>query len=57
MFSENKEGTKFYINGKQFDPDRVDMRAKLNTVEEWTVRKRQRMRNTPSTCTPTTSSS
>ncbi|MFD4621197.1 hypothetical protein [Streptomyces sp. NPDC058475] len=38
VFSENKEGTKFYINGKQFDPDRVDMRAKLNTVEEWTVR-------------------
>ncbi|MFE7245702.1 multicopper oxidase family protein [Streptomyces sp. NPDC057580] len=38
VFSENKAGTKFYINGKQFDPNRVDMRAKLNTVEEWTVR-------------------
>jgi FtsP/CotA-like multicopper oxidase with cupredoxin domain len=38
VFSENKKGTKFYINGKQFDPNRVDIRAKLNTVEEWTVR-------------------
>ncbi|WP_245235690.1 multicopper oxidase family protein [Streptomyces durhamensis] len=37
VFSENAAGTKFYINGKQFDPDRVDMRGKLNTVEEWTV--------------------
>lgn len=38
VLSENKGGTKFYINGKQFDPNRVDIRAKLNTVEEWTVR-------------------
>ncbi|MGW1007424.1 multicopper oxidase family protein [Streptomyces sp. NPDC002520] len=38
VFSENKDGTKYYINGKQFDPNRVDIRAKLNTVEEWTVR-------------------
>ncbi|MER6566877.1 multicopper oxidase family protein [Streptomyces sp. NPDC001093] len=37
VFSENAAGTKFYINGKQFDPNRVDLRAKLNTVEEWTV--------------------
>jgi FtsP/CotA-like multicopper oxidase with cupredoxin domain len=38
VFSENKEGTQFYINGKQFDEHRVDIRSKLNTVEEWTVR-------------------
>jgi suppressor of ftsI len=38
VFSENKAGTKYYINGKQFDPNRVDVRSKLNTVEEWTVR-------------------
>ncbi|WP_234376904.1 multicopper oxidase family protein [Streptomyces sp. TP-A0356] len=38
VFSENKAGTQFYINGKQFDPNRVDIRSKLNTVEEWTVR-------------------
>ncbi|MFJ2028913.1 multicopper oxidase family protein [Streptosporangium sp. NPDC087985] len=38
VFSENRAGTKFYINGKQFDMNRVDVRSKLNTVEEWTVR-------------------
>ncbi|WP_327271172.1 multicopper oxidase family protein [Streptomyces sp. NBC_01224] len=38
VFSENKDGSKFYINGKRFDPNRVDVRSKLNTVEEWTVR-------------------
>ncbi|SNT39969.1 Multicopper oxidase with three cupredoxin domains (includes cell division protein FtsP and spore coat protein CotA) [Streptosporangium subroseum] len=38
VFSENKAGTEYYINGRQFDPNRVDIRSKLNTVEEWTVR-------------------
>ncbi|MEV6033395.1 multicopper oxidase family protein [Nonomuraea sp. NPDC052116] len=38
VFSENKAGTAFYINGKQFDMNRVDIRSKLNTVEEWIVR-------------------
>ncbi|MEU3188246.1 multicopper oxidase family protein [Streptomyces sp. NPDC006923] len=38
VFSENKAGTLFYINGKRFDPDRVDVRSRVNTVEEWTVR-------------------
>jgi FtsP/CotA-like multicopper oxidase with cupredoxin domain len=38
VFSENKAGTKDYINGKQFDMNRVDIRSKLNTVEEWTIR-------------------
>lgn len=38
VFSENKAGTKFYVNGRQFDMNRVDIRSKLNTVEEWTVR-------------------
>jgi FtsP/CotA-like multicopper oxidase with cupredoxin domain len=38
VFSENKDGSQFYINGKQFDENRVDIRSKLNTVEEWTVR-------------------
>lgn len=27
----------FYINGQQFDHDRVDARVKLGTVEEWTI--------------------
>jgi FtsP/CotA-like multicopper oxidase with cupredoxin domain len=38
VFSENSSGTQFYINGKQFNENRVDFRARLNTVEEWTVR-------------------
>ncbi|MCQ4082802.1 multicopper oxidase domain-containing protein [Streptomyces sp. RB6PN25] len=38
VFSENSAGTRFFINGKQFDMNRVDFRSKLNTVEEWTVR-------------------
>jgi suppressor of ftsI len=38
VFSENSAGTAFFINGKQFDPNRIDVRSRLNTVEEWTVR-------------------
>ncbi|MBF8185101.1 multicopper oxidase family protein [Nonomuraea sp. K274] len=37
-FSENDETNQFFINGKLFDPDRIDARAKLNTTEEWLVR-------------------
>lgn len=28
----------FFINGKEFDADRIDETMRLNTVEEWTVR-------------------
>jgi suppressor of ftsI len=35
VFSENT--TAFFINHKQFDPDRVDVRPKLGTAEEWTL--------------------
>ncbi|MCQ4043826.1 multicopper oxidase domain-containing protein [Streptantibioticus rubrisoli] len=38
VYTENAAGTEFYINGKQFDPNRVDFTSHLNTVEEWTVR-------------------
>jgi FtsP/CotA-like multicopper oxidase with cupredoxin domain len=38
VFSEADHPDRYYINGKQFDPNRVDFQAKLNTVEEWTVR-------------------
>ena len=31
-------GMSFLIDGRQFDPERVDIRARLGTVEEWTVR-------------------
>jgi len=36
-FSENSDPVfKAYINGKVFDPSRVDTQAKLGSVEEWT---------------------
>ena len=38
VFSENNASNSFFINGKQFDPNRVDVRSRLGTVEEWTVR-------------------
>jgi FtsP/CotA-like multicopper oxidase with cupredoxin domain len=37
VFTENTAGTVFYINGRIYDPHRVDIRSRLNTVEEWTV--------------------
>jgi FtsP/CotA-like multicopper oxidase with cupredoxin domain len=27
----------FTIDGKEFDPDRVDTRVRLGTIEEWTI--------------------
>ncbi|MDX6647408.1 MAG: hypothetical protein QOK40_3135, partial [Miltoncostaeaceae bacterium] len=38
VFSEDEASSKFFINGRQFDPNRVDVRSRLDTVEEWTVR-------------------
>ncbi|WP_351222452.1 multicopper oxidase family protein [Streptomyces sp. NPDC002133] len=38
VFTENADGTLFYINGRQFDHSRVDFRVKLNTTEEWTIK-------------------
>ena len=37
VFSETDNPDAYFINGKLFDPDRVDIQSKLNTVEEWTV--------------------
>jgi FtsP/CotA-like multicopper oxidase with cupredoxin domain len=37
-FTENPAGTRFSINGRQFDHNRIDFRVKLGTVEEWTVK-------------------
>ena len=31
------EGIEFRVNGKVFDPDRVDETLKLDAVEEWTL--------------------
>jgi suppressor of ftsI len=36
-FSENEDGDQFYINGVQFDANRVDTTVKLGDVEEWTI--------------------
>ncbi len=38
VFTEDDEDEQFFINGKQFDADRVDVQPKLGTVEEWTLR-------------------
>ncbi|MFJ8492092.1 multicopper oxidase family protein [Streptomyces sp. NPDC094038] len=38
VLTENKAGTKFYINGRMYDPHRTDFTGTLDTVEEWTVR-------------------
>jgi FtsP/CotA-like multicopper oxidase with cupredoxin domain len=36
-FSEDDQTNQFFINGQQFDPNRVDAPAMLGTTEEWTV--------------------
>ena len=38
VFTEDDATNQFFINGKQFDPDRVDVEVKLGTTEEWTLR-------------------
>ncbi|MFE4334317.1 multicopper oxidase family protein [Streptomyces sp. NPDC056831] len=38
VYTENKAGTKFYINGRMYDPQRIDFTSVLGTVEEWTIR-------------------
>lgn len=38
VFSENTKTNKFFINGRQFNHNRVDQRVWLNAVEEWTIR-------------------
>ncbi len=38
VFSEDDTQNKFMIDGKQFDPNRVDQQVKLGAVEEWTIR-------------------
>jgi suppressor of ftsI len=45
VFSENTKTNRFFIDGRQFDPDRVDQRVKLGAVEEWTIRNISRERH------------
>jgi suppressor of ftsI len=37
VFSENPAGTDFFIDGRSYDPARIDFHARLGTVEEWTI--------------------
>lgn len=37
VFSESADGGRFFINGKQFDPNRIDTSVRLGDVEEWTI--------------------
>lgn len=37
VFTEDDAANKFFINGKQFDPARVDADPVVGTVEEWTI--------------------
>ena len=36
-FSENHASSDFFINGKRFDPARIDIQAKLGATEVWTI--------------------
>jgi suppressor of ftsI len=38
VFSETADGNTFFVNGKQFDPNRVDTQVDVGDVEEWTIR-------------------
>jgi suppressor of ftsI len=37
VFSESSNGNSFFIDGKQFDHDRVDQYVRLGDLEEWTI--------------------
>jgi len=45
VFSENTKTNQFFINGRQFNHDRVDQHVELGAVEEWTVRNVSRERH------------
>jgi FtsP/CotA-like multicopper oxidase with cupredoxin domain len=36
-YTENNDAEEFYLNGKLFDPNRIDVEVKLGDVEEWTL--------------------
>jgi suppressor of ftsI len=38
VFTESADGDTMFVDGKQFDMNRTDVRVKLGAVEEWTVR-------------------
>lgn len=40
VFTENMSKAQFFINGKQFDPSRIDIQARVGTLEAWEVENR-----------------
>lgn len=38
VFSETADGNTFFLNGREYDPDRDDVTVNLGDVEEWTLR-------------------
>ena len=36
-FSESADGDTFYLEGRQWDPDRIDTTVQVGDVEEWTI--------------------
>ena len=45
----------FIVDGKTFDPSRIDQRVRLGAVEEWTIRNTTSTTTICSTSTPTRS--
>lgn len=37
VFSENADGTTFFINGQQFDPNVINTMVELGDIQEWTI--------------------
>ncbi|MDQ6837967.1 MAG: multicopper oxidase domain-containing protein [Actinomycetota bacterium] len=38
VFSETADGNQFFINGEQYNPDRIDIHATLGDTEEWLIK-------------------
>jgi len=38
VFSETADGDTFFVNGRMFDPSRIDTETRLGALEEWTIR-------------------
>jgi len=38
VFAQKPDADVYYINGRTYDPDRIDARVPLGAVEEWTLR-------------------
>ena len=37
LLSGTRAGTVFFIDGQSYDPSKINFRAKLGTVEQWTI--------------------